>query len=66
MTETILALAERHVAEGEERLARQQRFIQKLEEEGSQALAIEAKQLLTTMEETLTLMRDHLRIEREY
>ena len=64
MTESILALATRHVAEGEERVMRQQLLVEKLERQGFEALASDAKSLLDTMHETLALMREHLRTER--
>ena len=60
MTEDILALAARHVAEGEERVMQQQLLVEKLERQGFEARASDAKLLLATMQETLVLMRDHL------
>ncbi len=61
--ETLLDLAQRHVAEGEERVAHQTALIDLLTQQGHDTAAAEL--LLSTMKETLLLMRAHLAYEIE-
>ncbi len=61
-----LALAERHVAEGERVVARQREIVAELERDGHDAAAAQARQLLAQFEELLALHvadRDRLRKE---
>jgi len=59
-------MAQRHVAEGEERVARQEILITELDGDGYVELAVEARALLTTLKASLRLMRGDLsRIENE-
>jgi hypothetical protein len=58
------ARAERHVREGEARVARQIVLIEKLKRDGHPRAAEEASMLLVTLQTSLELFRDHLRIER--
>ena len=59
-----LAQAERHVREGEGRIARQHEIIAELDRDGHAPMAAEARQLLATLQQTLDLAREHLHIER--
>ncbi len=64
--ESPLAMAARHVMEGEERVARQQAVVERMLKAGYQRQAAEAAKLLETMRTTLSLSREHhLRRERE-
>jgi hypothetical protein len=58
-------MAERHVAEGEARGARQEAVVAKLSLQHHPNEAATARRLLMTFQTTLDLARDHLRIERE-
>jgi hypothetical protein len=59
-------MARRHVAEGKDRVARQEILIAKLDRDGHTELAVQARELLTTFETSLRLMcEDLLRIENE-
>ena len=61
-----LSMARRHVAEGIDRIARQEILITELDRDGHAELAVKARELLTTFETSLRLMReDLLRIENE-
>lgn len=53
-----LLIARRHVAEGEERVRRQEALLQELARDGHPTT--EAEALLDTMRKTLELMRDEL------
>jgi hypothetical protein len=65
-TEDRLSMARRHVAEGKDRIARQEILIAELDRDGHAELAVKARELLTTFETSLRLMRDNLlRIENE-
>src|ERR1700730_155744 len=65
-TEDWLSMAQRHVAEGEAHVARQETLIAGLDRDGHTELAAEARALLTTLETSLRLMRADLsRIENE-
>jgi hypothetical protein len=59
--ETGLEMARRHVAEGEARCARQREILAEMVADNHPHTAEVAKQVLTTLETTLALMRDHLR-----
>jgi hypothetical protein len=59
-----LALAERHVLEGEERVARQRAIIQRLERDNHLQAAATARDTLQVLEATLDDMRQHLATER--
>jgi hypothetical protein len=59
--ETGLEMARRHVAEGEARCARQREIIAEMVADNHPNAAVVARQVLATLETTLTLMRDHLR-----
>jgi len=63
--ESPLAMAARHVMEGEERVARQQAIVERMLKAGYQREAAEATKLLETMKTTLRLAREHLRREEE-
>jgi hypothetical protein len=63
--ESPLAMAARHVMEGEERVARQRAVVERMLKAGYQRQAAEALKLLETMRTTLSLSREHLRRERE-
>jgi hypothetical protein len=63
--ESPLAMAARHVMEGEERVARQQAVVERMLKAGYQREAAEAAKLLETMQTTLKLSREHLRREEE-
>jgi hypothetical protein len=59
-------MARRHVAEGKERVARQEILIAELDRDGHTELAVNARELLTTFETPLRLMCEDLsRIENE-
>lgn len=64
LPETPLDLAQRHIAEGEERVAHQTALIDRLVQQGHDTTAAEL--LLSTMKETLFLMRSHLATELEH
>lgn len=59
-----LARAERHVREGEERAAHQRAIIDKLERDGHRDAARKVRKLLSALEKSLRLAREHLRRER--
>lgn len=62
--ESPLAMSERHVREGEQRVARQERLVAELDHEGHPEMALQAQKLLETLQDTLRLSREHLAIER--
>lgn len=64
--EDALARAARHVAEGEARVARQAAIVAEMERDNHLQAAAQARQVLATPQETLTLelWREHLRLER--
>jgi hypothetical protein len=65
-TEDRLAMARRHVKQGEHHVARQKALIAELDRDGYAKLAVEARALLTTFETSLLLMHEDLaRIENE-
>jgi hypothetical protein len=63
--ESPLAMAARHVMEGEDRVARQQAVVERMLKAGYQRQAAEAAKLLETMRTSLSLAREHLRREEE-
>lgn len=62
--ESKLAQVERHVVEGEQRVARQRAIIQRLERDKHLAAAARARETLKALEVTLAIMRQHLHKER--
>jgi hypothetical protein len=60
-----IAQSERHIREGTERVARHKARIEKMERDGHSQAAIEARKVPATMERTLELAHEHLRIERK-
>jgi hypothetical protein len=63
--ETLLAKTERHVAQGEQRIARQQALIEDLEREHHREAAARERTVLATMESSLRQMREHLEKDRD-
>ena len=64
--ETLLEMARRHVAEGEARCAQQIEILAQAEADGDSATTVNAaRTTLETLQRTLDLMREHLRIEEE-
>ncbi len=55
-----LAVAQRHVAQGEERVERQKQIVAGLERDHHPAAAERARVVLATLAQTLALMRSHL------
>jgi hypothetical protein len=62
--ETPLAQAERHVAEGEQRLARQRSILEQMERDKHPGAAEQARKVLAVMEQSLRLSQQHLEAER--
>jgi|SRR6516162_1508503 len=63
-TEDPVSQARRHVAEAEARIGRQEALIARLSDSNKHvALANEAREILTTLKQTLRLARDHLALE---
>ena len=60
-----LAMAERHVREGEVRVARQLVIIEEMDRDNHPEAAAMGRVVLVTLQATLDLMRGHLRMERE-
>lgn len=58
--EDVLAMAARHVEEGEERIARQEIRIEEMIRDGHEGAAAQGQRLLEAMRETLRLSREHL------
>jgi hypothetical protein len=58
--ETELQVAERHVREGEERIARQEALIRELDRDGHPATAEMGRKVLVTLNESLGLARAHV------
>ena len=66
MSEDRVAMARRHLKEGEGHIARQEALIAKLDRDGHAKLVVQAWTLLITLETSLRLMREDLaRIEKE-
>lgn len=63
--ESALAQAERHVREGEERVAHQKTILTELIRDKQDVAAEKARTVLMTLETTLELAREHLRLEQE-
>jgi hypothetical protein len=62
--EDSVAMARRHIAEAEDRIARQENLVAKLSSDRRHtALAAEAREILATLKHTLVLARQHLEIE---
>ncbi len=59
--ETELERARRHVLEGEQRVSRQSVLIADMERSGPSPSVVLAREVLSTMEESLRLFRDDLR-----
>ena len=59
--EDSLAMAERHVREGEERVARQIAIVEEMDRDNHPQAAAMARVVLATLQATLALMRGHLR-----
>jgi hypothetical protein len=64
--ESPLAMAARHVVEGEDRVARQEAIVERMLKSGYKREAAEAVRLLETMKTTLRLARQHLRREENH
>ena len=58
--ETPQEQAQRHVLEGEERVARQRALIEEMDRDEHPVVADQARRILETMEQTLRLSRQHL------
>jgi hypothetical protein len=63
--ETPLEMARRHVAQSEARIARQRKILAEMQADNHPTAADAAQRVLATMETTLAIMRDHLRLEEE-
>jgi hypothetical protein len=61
-----LAMAERHVVEGEARIERQRQIILKMDQDHHPAAAAMARVLLKTLCQTLENMRTHLALIRKH
>ncbi len=62
--ETPLEKGERHVAEAEMRIARQNQIIAELDRDDHPHAAARARRVLAVMEQTLQVLRQHLKILR--
>jgi hypothetical protein len=63
-TEDPVSQAHRHVAEAEARIERQKALVARLSDSGKySALAGQAREILSTLQQTLQLARDHLELE---
>jgi hypothetical protein len=65
MSESKLEMAKRHVREGRERVAHQRAILEHLERDGHQEAAREARELLSTLGESLRLAEESLERECE-
>jgi hypothetical protein len=63
-SETPRQMAERHVREGEKRVARQEALVAELDRDGHGDAAARARDLLTTLRQSLQLAREHAEHER--
>jgi hypothetical protein len=61
-----VAVAERHVAEAEQRVARQRRLIEELVRDKHLVTAEQARKVLRLLEDSLRLARIHLELERAH
>ena len=59
-TEDLLSMARRHVTEGEAHVARQEALIVKLDRDGHTELAVEARELLATLQTSLRFANEDL------
>lgn len=62
--EDVLAMAERHVREGEARISRQEEIIAEMDRDNHPHAAEMGRKLLATYREFLRLSREHLEAER--
>ena len=66
MAEDPLAQAQRHVLEGEQRVAKQVDLLERMKADGdSEQLIAAAETVLATLQQTLELSREHLALEQE-
>ena len=66
-TESPLEMAARHVAEAEQRIARQQTMLETLKRDGhSGRIIAEAQTILATLNQSLRLAKQHLELERRH
>ncbi|MDO9712490.1 hypothetical protein [Paracraurococcus lichenis] len=65
LPENALTQAERHVREGEKRVARQISIIEELDRDNHPEAAARARAMLETLRETLELARAHVQRARE-
>ncbi len=65
-TESPVAVAERHVAEAERRIARQRKLIEQLERDKHTVAADHGRKVLVVLQDSLRLARVHLELEREH
>jgi hypothetical protein len=63
--EDALAMAERHVRVGEERVALQTALIEEMERDNHRETAAEGRKALVALQDTLAQARERLRAERE-
>lgn len=66
MSETTLQMAQRHVREAQQQVARQRRLVAKLRRHNHDAAAAIAQIVLGTLEEALAGFRRHLRLEQDH
>ena len=64
--ETALQMAERHVREGRERVARQRQIVREMERDAHPKAAEIARRTLAIFEDNLRLSIEHLDLERTY
>lgn len=60
-----IAMAERHIREGEARVARQLGVIEELDRDNHPEAAATAREMLAALQHTLDLMREHLSIKQD-
>jgi hypothetical protein len=63
--EDALVRAERHVRQAEEHVAHQAAILEELVRNGHQRAVPRAREVLATLQRSLELAREHLRLERE-
>jgi hypothetical protein len=64
--ESPVAVAERHIAEAERRVARERELLAEPERDRHTAMAGHAHKILDVLQESLRLARIHLQFEREH
>jgi hypothetical protein len=64
--ESPVAVAQRHVAQAERRVARQKALIEELERDRHFAMVENARKILEVLEESLRLARVHLELEQAH